>query len=190
MKNKTIIFSCLYFVLLFTLLVSIFVFTAQQASAGGTTIATGITSQIDVHGQCRRVTNNHATLSIFVPHLSSAEWESFILHHPGHVALAACPWSSCVPRVGYNNAQCQSGEIRVDLIYDGTGCGGAHTPYWIDETHYVECNVIHFYPPFAPFKGIREECVVNLKRAAVVCRCIDRCVPVGDLPSSIAICCS
>ena len=109
MKNKKMKF-CLYSVLLLILIVGTFVFSATDAMASGTTIARGVTTRIDIHGQCRDVINNHATLNIWVPTLTSAEWNSFILHRPVHAGVVTCPAPPPPPPIN---------EITMTCLFNG-----------------------------------------------------------------------
>lgn len=108
-ENRNLTKMVFLLVLSTTLVISMF-FGVEEIIAGGTTIAPGITTQITAHTQCRNVRNNHATLSIWVPHLTSAEWDSFILHHRTEYAtVTAC----CSPSCG--GAACG---------WQADGCGG------------------------------------------------------------------
>lgn len=110
-KNIGLSKIAVFLVLFAILAVGIFL-GAREILAGGTTLAPGHGAQIDAHGICREVVNQHASLSIWVPWLTSAEWNSSILHRPTHVAMAECP-PPCVP-------SCPPGTCH----FQSDGCGG------------------------------------------------------------------
>lgn len=61
----------------------------------------GSTVTINEHGICQRVTNNNASLRLWVPTKSSAEWNSFQNKKPSIAALANCrscklPWGGSI----------------------------------------------------------------------------------------------
>lgn len=97
-------------------------FIAKEVNASGTVIPPGQMLTVNAHNQCRNVTNNHATLSIWVPHLLSTEWDSFILNRPAHAAMTSC----CSPNT------CAAIGATCGLHADGCGgtiaCGSCSLP--------------------------------------------------------------
>jgi hypothetical protein len=64
-------------------------------------INSGANVDITEHGQCRRVTNNHASgLPIFVSTKTSTEWSSFYGSTIPGVTVAACPASCAGTSIG------------------------------------------------------------------------------------------
>ena len=100
------------------LVIGILNFNTGQALASGTTIAPGATIEINAHGQCRMVTNNHPTASIWVPHKLPVEWytgaANFILHHPGYVALSSC--CECTSGVCCDGCNFRPTSHRCDTV--------------------------------------------------------------------------
>lgn len=65
------------------------------------TVNNGATQAITAHATCRKVTNNHPSgLSVYVPTVTVAEWQSFRDHPPAGVTITSCgcttPWGTTV----------------------------------------------------------------------------------------------
>lgn len=141
--------SVIVLFVLFLAALNILILHVSPVLAGGTTVGPHHTVEINAHNQCRRVTNNHATSSIWVPHQFSEEWNSFILNHPNFVTLASCDpcagvtcpeptaWTTCYPQsecagvMHRGRFYCSGGncltynETAGCATNEGSPCGGA-----------------------------------------------------------------
>jgi hypothetical protein len=83
------------------------------ASDGITVGGGGGSTQINVCGQCRQVTNYNGP-SIYVPTSQCGEWSSFYDHAPGGVGIGSCFTPICVPS-GFQG-------LQWNCNYDRGGC--------------------------------------------------------------------
>lgn len=101
--------------------------------ANSYSVSNGATQTIDEHGECRKVTNNHASgLAIFVPTKTSGEWASFRNNAPPSVIVAACSCSVTPGNQSFTTAGTHTFTVPChnNLIVQvwGGGGGGAGAP--------------------------------------------------------------
>ena len=99
---------------------------AQEVTSGIWSVNNGATLEIDAHGECFDVTNNHSSgKAIMVPTGTATEWSSFQVGTPTGVTLSACVGGPTADQVMYFSSTNCSGATALAATGTGYACTGS-----------------------------------------------------------------